>query len=195
VSIDTKLTGVAGEHHVCSMLARYLWAPSLMRDGLERTDILAVHSQTRRMIEVQVKSLRGPGLWRLGNKGIVPAITDREWYVMVRLTHPPDAPESYVIPRDHVAAATWIAHMNWLTDPAARPGARNAGIGSAMLGADVFGGYRDRWEDLHTPTAELPVLLPLWKRETMRGERVGLPAGHPWRDTKVILDWPGPARD
>jgi hypothetical protein len=51
--IDTKLTGSAGEHYVCSMLARYGWAPSLTRDGLERTDILAVHSVERWLIEVK----------------------------------------------------------------------------------------------------------------------------------------------
>jgi hypothetical protein len=31
-----------GEHWVCATLARYGWAPALTRDGLERTDILAV---------------------------------------------------------------------------------------------------------------------------------------------------------
>jgi hypothetical protein len=39
--VDTKLTGSAGEHHVCSMLARYGWAASLNRSGLERSDVLA----------------------------------------------------------------------------------------------------------------------------------------------------------
>jgi hypothetical protein len=190
MAVDTKLSGVAGEHHVCSMLARFLWAPSLTRDGLERTDILAVHSQTRRMIEVQVKSLRGPGLWPLGRKGTRPAIADHEWYVMVRLPPPPGEPESYVVPRDHVAAATWIAHMNWLTDPDARPGARNAGIESARLGSDVLGPYRDRWEDLLTPTFDLPVLLPGWMRATMREQRVGLPSDHPWQDVAAVPAWP-----
>jgi hypothetical protein len=39
--VDTKLTGSAGEHYVCSMLARYRWAASLNRNGLERSDVLA----------------------------------------------------------------------------------------------------------------------------------------------------------
>jgi len=38
---DNKLTAV-GEHHVCAQLARREWAPSLTRDRLARTDILAM---------------------------------------------------------------------------------------------------------------------------------------------------------
>ena len=193
MSVDTKLTGVAGEHHVCSILARYLWAPSLTRDGLERTDILEVHSQTRRMIELQVKTLRGPGRWPLGRKGTRPAIEDHEWYVMVRLPPPPGEPECYVIPRDYVAAATWIAHMNWLTSPDVPPGVRNATIESARVGGEVWERYRDRWDDLQKPTTDLPVLLPPWMRAAMREERVGLPDDHPWRDAEAIPDWPDPA--
>ena len=53
--VDTKQTKTVGEHHVASELARRGWAPALTRDGLERTDILAVHTVGRRQIEVQVK--------------------------------------------------------------------------------------------------------------------------------------------
>src|SRR5690625_7720656 len=58
--VDTKQTKTVGEHHVASELARRGWAPALTRDGLERTDILAVHSGSigRRQIEVQVKAAR-----------------------------------------------------------------------------------------------------------------------------------------
>jgi hypothetical protein len=42
---DTKQTKSIGEHHVCSMLARWAWAPALTRDGLARTDILAVFTR------------------------------------------------------------------------------------------------------------------------------------------------------
>jgi hypothetical protein len=40
--MDTKMIKTVGEHWVCATLARYGWAPALTRDGLERTDILAV---------------------------------------------------------------------------------------------------------------------------------------------------------
>src|SRR3954447_22969012 len=101
--VDTRLTGAAGEHYVCSALARYGWAPSLTRDGLERTDILAVHSSTRRLIEIQVKTVR-TGHWMLGRKGLSPDLSGHEWYVFVLLGEPPTTPTCFVVPRDHVAA-------------------------------------------------------------------------------------------
>jgi predicted AAA+ superfamily ATPase len=56
---DTKQTKTIGEHLVASELARRGWAPALTRDGLERTDILAVDTgPSRRMVEIQVKSAR-----------------------------------------------------------------------------------------------------------------------------------------
>lgn len=51
VAPDTKLSASAGEHYVCSMLARAGWAASLTRDGPARTDILAVQSSAERHIE------------------------------------------------------------------------------------------------------------------------------------------------
>ncbi len=160
---DRKLTGSAGEHHVCSMLARYGWAASLTRDGLERTDILAVHATQRWMIDV-----------------------------LVRLGEPPAAPECFVVPRDHVAAATWIGHMTWLTSRDAPPGKRNAGIEAARIADDEWRAYRDLWADLQRPTKALPVRLPLWMRAMMREPRVLLPEGHPWWLEADVPEWPGP---
>jgi hypothetical protein len=46
---------------------------------------------------------------------------------MVKLEGPAPARARYfVIPRKHVAAAAWIAHKNWFTDPTVKPGKRNA---------------------------------------------------------------------
>jgi hypothetical protein len=179
---DTKLSASAGEHYVCSMLARAGWAGSLTRDGLARTDILAVQSSAeRQMIEVQVKTIR-VGSWPLGRKGILPAIGPREWYVFVRLGQFPDRPETWIVPRDHVAAATWIGHMSWLNEPTAAPGARNAGIESARIGSEVWDRYADRWDLLDEPAASAPVMLPAWMRDRIETAGVGLPPEHPWHD-------------
>ncbi len=177
---DRKLSGSAGEHYTCSMLARAGWAASLTRDGLARTDILAVRASTdRRMLEVQVKSITD-GSWPLGVKGTAGAISDREWYVFVRLGHFPERPDTYVVPRDHVAAATWVAHMSWLHSPDAKPGTRNAGIGSARVGPEVWDRYRDRWDLLEEAAFDAPVLLPNWMRDKASDPAVGLPEGHRW---------------
>jgi hypothetical protein len=179
---DTKLSGSAGEHYVCSMLARAGWAASLTRDGLARTDILAVQATgERRMIEVQVKTIR-EGTWPLGRKGTEGALSDREWYAFVRLGPVPDRPRTWVVPRDHVAAATWIAHMGWLTDPTAKPEARNAGVESARLGLNDFARYEDRWDLLNSSAFDAPVMLDEWMLDAIDDPVVGLPEGHRWRD-------------
>lgn len=189
---DTKLTGSAGEHHVCSMLARYGWAASLTRDGLERTDVLAVHTTDRAMVEVQVKTVRDADSWPLGRKGTIAAIGDREWYVLVRLGEPPAAPESFVVPRDVVAATTWVAHMAWLNDPSVSAGKRNAGIEAARMSTDLWEAYRERWEAIRELPSILPVLVPMWLRDALERSDIGLPDGHPWHDRTRIPAWPGP---
>jgi hypothetical protein len=96
---DTKLTSAAGEHHVCAELARREWAPSLTRDGLARTDILAVHTTTRAMIEVRVKTVRDASSWPLGRKGTMASISRTARASEVRCGHPE---VEYVIPGDGV---------------------------------------------------------------------------------------------
>lgn len=185
---DRKLVGSSGEHYVCYQLARNRWVASLTREGLERSDILAVHSESRRMIEVQVKTaspMQKP-IWILGSKGLIPAVSDHEWYVFVALTAgEATAPRCYVVPRTHVAAATWVVHQNWLTHPDTEPGTRNADVSRARVNVDVWHGYESRWDRLAEPTTHQPVLLPGWIRDRAQEERVGLPPSHPW-----IVDLP-----
>lgn len=191
---DTKMTKSAGEHSVCSVLARYGWAASLTRDGLERTDILAVQTEGsgRQTIEVQVKSIRwmdDRGRWQLGVKSQQPALSQHEWYALVMLdpNKPTAAPRTFIVPRDHVAAAAWIGHMNWRTDPSAPPGTRNSGMDQARVGIDTVQAYEDCWDLLGTPTEEVPVMLPKRYRELAVDPRVGLPERHPWR--KQLPEW------
>ena len=179
------MTASAGEHSVCAVLAQLGWAASLTRAGLERTDILAVHTETRRMIEVQVKTIYA-GMWPLGKKGIIPAASSREWYVFVMLGETAsDRPTFSVVPRDHVAAATWIAHLSWRYDPAVEPGRRNAGIEQARIAAKTWANYEERWDLLHEDADRVPVFLPASMREAAEGA-IGLPEGHPWRSEPPI---------
>jgi len=181
MATDTKLVGSAGEHHVCAELSRRDWAPSLTRDGLARTDILAVHTETRRMIEVQVKATVSAATWMMHRKGTLASMSDHEWYVFVRLERLPDQPRCWIVPRDHVAAATWIQHMSWLTAPDAAPGTRNTSIDGARVSVETFERYDGRWDRLLDSNADVPVMLPMWMRERALESRVGLPEGHPWQ--------------
>ena len=65
------MTKTVGEHWVCATLARHNWAPALTRDGITRTDFLAVGTHLARCpaVEIQVKTASGTGSrvsWLLG---------------------------------------------------------------------------------------------------------------------------------
>ncbi|MGN7192442.1 hypothetical protein [Curtobacterium sp. MCBA15_004] len=186
--VDTKQTKTIGEHAVAAELARHGWAPALTRDGLERTDILAVQlGGDRTMVEVQVKAARGSGprlSWPLGEKSQQPSLHRHEWFVMVAIDDDLSAPLRYfVVPRDHVAASAWIQHMDWLTTPGIPAGTRNAGPERSRVPLPTFARYEDAWSSLALPTNEVPVLLPpKFHALATETSRVGLPKGHPWHD-------------
>lgn len=189
---DTKMVKTVGEHWVSAALARRGWAPALTRDGLERTDILAVasHLEHRPTVEVQVKTASGSSdtsSWLVGHKAQQPALSQREWFVFVLLPGIPAHPRAFVVPRDHVAAAAWIIHQDWLTDPSAAPGQRNTPVDRARVNVRVWRNYEDRWDLLAVPTPQVPVLLPTWVRKKALEERVGIPQGHPW--AKSLPNW------
>lgn len=92
---DRKMTKSAGEHWVCSVLARHNWAAALTRDGLERTDILAVQTEGphRTTIELQVMAIQAKdsgARWPLGMKSpacTLPARVVRAGYARSRYTN------------------------------------------------------------------------------------------------------------
>lgn len=187
---DNKLVKSAGEHWVCSVLSGLGWAAALTRDGIARTDLLATNPETGLMIAVQVKaaSLTRRVTFPLGAKGCDPSRADNEWFVFVVLGEQPwKQQKAYVVPRDHVAAATWIRHQEWRTNPEASPGTRNTGINGARVDEWVFARYAQRWDLLNEPTGGVPVMLPPRFRKWAMVERVGLPSGHPWQH--ALPEW------
>lgn len=186
--MDTKQTKTIGEHHVAAELARRGWAPALTRDGLERTDILAALTdpQNRRLVEIQVKTARGAVWksisWPLGPKSQAPSQHESEYFVMVAVPHDLTVPpRNFVVPRSHVAAAAWIEHMNWLTEPGIEPGKRNAPVERSRVSLTTFARYEDRWDLLLIDESKAPVLLPERYRDLAKEKRVGLPPDHAWR--------------
>lgn len=194
---DSKLTKSIGEHYVCAALAYEGWAASLTRDGLARTDILAVKATDageRTLVEIQVKTtttVSRPS-WMLGDVKAPQGL--REWYVLVaagkRLR---DGTRCFVLPRLHAQAASWIGHHTWLHDPNAKPGTRNTQIGQSRPYHVDFLGYEERWDLLDRPTDDVEVLLPQRMREDIDRPNVGLPPAHPWQQNRPGLErWPGP---
>ncbi|MFF7291654.1 hypothetical protein ACFY9N_03890 [Microbacterium sp. NPDC008134] len=185
---DNKQTKTIGEHLVAAEIARRGWAPALTRDGIERTDILAVHTGgERRMVEIQVKTARvtdwDRANWPLGLKNQVPSAHDREYYVFVGVPQDEDAaPRLFIVPRAHVAAAAWISHQDWRTEEGVPAGTRNAGPEMARVNMWVFENYENRWDLLFQDETDADVLLPPRYRDLAAGERVGLPADHRWQE-------------
>jgi hypothetical protein len=192
---DTKQTKTIGEHHVAAELARREWAPALTRDGLERTDILAVLTDKdapRRLIEIQVKAARGTNmnriLWPLNAKAQQPSLHGREYFVMVAIPGVSSLPlRNFILPRSHAAAAAWIEHMHWLTEPGIPIGQRNAPVDRSRVRLQTFESYEGQWDFLLVDEPEVPVLLPRHYRELAQDGRVGLPPEHPWK--KSLPSW------
>ena len=96
------MTKTVGEHWVCATLARYGWAPALTRDGLARTDILAVGTllPNRPTVEIQVKTASDRGGTHHGRFGDITQLTaasEHEWFVLVLLPELPLPPKAFVV--------------------------------------------------------------------------------------------------
>jgi len=143
------------------------------------------------MVEIQVKASSGSGhqtRWRINDKAQQHSISDREWFALVLLGDTPSlSPRTFIIPRDHLAAAAWIQHMAWLTDPGVPTGKRNAPVSAAQVNAWVVKGYENRWDLMEAPTTLASVLLPPEFRSMAQQERIGLPPDHPW--TSSLPEW------
>lgn len=183
---DTKQTKSIGEFWVCAELAMRGWDPALTRDGVARTDILAINAEDSRQISIQVKTTTA-GNWPLNIRRIGLAQQNSEWFVLVKVDKATHGIRGFVVPRNHVIAGTWIGHQSWLTDPEAKSGKRNTDISGARIDIPTFAGYEDRWDLLKEPTSSAPVLLPHWQHENAMLERVGLPEGHPWQ--QYLPNW------
>lgn len=189
---DKKLTKSIGESWVASMLARHGWATALTRDGLARTDILAVKTddKDRRMIEIQVKtasvnddSQPGKVSWPLGVNSQIPSHNQHEWFVLVAVPKSLTlSPRAFIIPRNVVSGAARIVHEAWLLGPSKQKRGRNASAKAARVSQDIWAGYEDKWELLDGDTDKAPILLPKSVWDDAQKHGVSAPAGHPWRD-------------
>jgi hypothetical protein len=76
-------------------------------------------------VEIQVKAATDVGArtsWPLPGVTELIAASGHEWFVFVLLPKVPAAPRAFVVPCDHVSAATWIVHEDWRTDPSVPEG-------------------------------------------------------------------------
>lgn len=187
---DTKMTKMTGEHWACATLARLGWAPTLTRDGIERTDILAVgtHIEDRPRIEVQVKTSnvsRADSTTRenfqLFRAKDEIAKSEYEWFVFVLIPPFPQMMRTFIVPRNHVCAAAWV---EWristkYQDSKQRSNATSEQVWVSWL---TWQHYEERWDLLGTPTSDVPVMLSVFYRWQAINKFVDMPPGHPWND-------------
>jgi len=180
--MDKKLVKSAGEHWVCGILSQMGWAVALTRDGIERTDILAVNNKGHHLsVQVKTTTTTASPKFMFGAKVVERAVSLNEWYVLVALLGDiSGSPRAFVVPRDHASAGVWIRHMEWLTNPNVKPGSRSTGIKSNRIDSWLFERYEQRWDLLEVPTNKVPVMLPPRCRSLCTNDRVGLPDQHPW---------------
>ncbi|WP_154646222.1 hypothetical protein [Timonella senegalensis] len=98
-----------------------------------------------------------------------------------------DTKQIKTIGEHHVAAAAWIEHMHWLTEPGIPIGQRNAPVDRSRVRLQTFESYEGQWDFLLAVEPEVPVLLPRYYRELAQDGRVGLPPEHPWK--KSLPSW------
>ncbi len=174
-------------HHEAVSLTELHTCPQAVKAGklLNAFDV-AARLPGRPTVEIQAKTASGDGdktAWILGTKAQLVAKSVHEWFALVMLPSLPKPPRTFIVPRNHLSAATWVAHQTWRTDPTVPEGRRNTDLALARINATVWRGYEDRWDLLGTPTSDVPVLLPSWIRSRSKEERVGLPPGHPWNES------------
>jgi hypothetical protein len=171
----TRLTGASGEFYVAAELTRRLWLASVTPEGVERTDVLAQHLETRAIIAIQVKTSRGTN-FQLNAKLETPTKASNEWIIFVALGQEGERPTFYLMPRNLVAGLIWVDHRRWLGKPG-KDGRPHKDTDRRNIRDWYIEAYRERWDLLQKPTGRVAPHLPDWWWDEKQHH--GLPEGHP----------------
>lgn len=192
--VRTGLAGTAGEYHVVAELSKRGWLATITIKNAPGTDVLAQHVDTGTLIAIQTKTSTDSDSFMLNIKDETPTEKDDSWYVLVRLRGLDQRPDFYVMPRNHVAAACFVGHRNWLSKPG-RGGKERRDNPMRGIHQSEIQPYREQWEWLWQPTSSVEYQLPDWFARHV--VTFGLPAGHP--DTHLLAtganDDPAPQLD
>jgi hypothetical protein len=173
--LPTGLTGAAGEFYVAAELSLRGWLATVTIKNAPATDVLARDLATGRVVAIQTKPASPGNNFRLGLRDEVPTAADNEWYVLVGLLAPGNRPDFFIVPRNVVAGAIYAGMKRWLATPS-RSGTPHK-YSFHMVPRDSMDGYHEKWDLLHMPTTEAPLLLGTDALSAI--EEYGLPEGHP----------------
>jgi hypothetical protein len=179
--LPTGLTAAAGKYYVAAELSLRGWLARMTTRKAPATNVLAHDPATDWMVAIQTKTASFGNRFRLGPKDEVPSTVENEWYVFVGLAGAGERPTFFVVPRNVVAGMIFAQNRNWLATPS-RSGAPHKAWSTRIVDGKDVETYRERWDFLHLPTAEVPLLV----NDDVLGvaEKYGLPDGHP--------GWPAP---
>ena len=170
------LTGAAGEYFVAAELSLRGWLATVTIKNAPGTDVLAKSLRSGAVVAIQTKTASLGNQFWLSSKCEVPAMSQNEWYVLVKLHKERTRPSFFVVPTNVVAGAVYAQHREWLSRPG-REGKPRKDTNMRVMPAKHFLGYEDRWDLLEKPADEAPLLIAEWYSECVRD--FGLPPGHP----------------
>jgi hypothetical protein len=173
---ESQLVGAAGAYYVAAQLSERGWIASLTWGDAPRTDVLAQRLDLKTRAAIQVKT-RKTGQFQLGKAAEMPSPRGaNEWFVLVDLGGPRKRPDFYVVPRNHIAALTYLGYyMGQHT--LGRGGRRRKRTDVRTASKSEVENYHERWDLLDHPVDKAPCLLQDWIWDWY--DRVPLPNGHP----------------
>jgi hypothetical protein len=175
-SRPTGLTGAAGEYFVAAELSLRGWLATVTIKNAPDTDILAQKPATGIVVAIQTKTASLGNNFQLNRKCEVPARSQNEWYVLVKIREENTRPSFYIVPRDIMAGAVYAQHLEWLSRPGLTGTPHKDTERRGIVAAHVAG-YEDRWDLLDKPANEAPLLVDRWYTDCVK--KFGLPSGHP----------------
>ena len=154
----TGLTGAAGEYYVAAELSLRGWLATPTIKNAPGTDVLAQYREKGIIVAIQTKTASYGNQFQVSSAIELPSTAENEWVVLVKLQEVGIRPRFFVLPHNHLAAASYAQHARWLATPG-RNGQRHNDTPRRTLVAQQFFGYEDRWDLLLKPTLEVPNLL------------------------------------
>ncbi len=172
--MSTQLTGAAGEFFVAAELSRRGWAASITPKGVQRTDVLAQHVETGRVVAIQVKATTTGTTFTLGEKNETQSATDNEWFLFVSFVSTDAQPVYFILPRNDVARMVYLDHHVWLSKMAKSGKPHQDNPRRTIYAKHLLDVQKD-WERLHTPTSRIAdELSPYYQQVRVRAAELGL---------------------
>lgn len=172
----TGLTGAAGEYFVAAELSLRGWLATPTIKNAPGTDVLAQYREKGILVAIQTKTASMGNHFMLNASIERPSTASNEWVVLVKLGKLDSHPRFFVLPHDHVAAASYAQHQRWLGTPG-KSGQQHNDTPRRMLLANQFLDYEGQWDLLFQPTTDVPNLLGADYAECIA--QWGVPEGHP----------------